>query len=100
MKFLFLALLFLAALALASGPKYNFKDPKMNDELINVYHDITAPRFAYAFDSKTLTQIKAIVPQRAGIPLYCSNCTVPVCVSTGTGVGAFTTFGSAVTACN
>lgn len=93
-------LMLVASPLFATGPKYNFKDPKMNDELVNVYHDIGAPKLVYAFDSKTLAQIRTTIPRRPGMPLYCSNCSVPVCVSTGTGVGAFTTFGSATTACN
>lgn len=35
-----LLLLFLASSCLASGPKYTFKDPLLNDELDNVYKDI------------------------------------------------------------
>ena len=35
-----LLLLLLSSPCLASGPKYTFQDPKMNDELNNVYHDI------------------------------------------------------------
>ncbi len=38
MKILFLLLL--ASLSYANGPKYAFTDPKLNDELENVYHDI------------------------------------------------------------
>lgn len=36
-----LLLLLLASVTYAKGPKYNFTDPKMNDELENVYHDIS-----------------------------------------------------------
>lgn len=37
-KILFLLLLSIPCFA--SGPKYNFSDPKLNDEMNNVYHDI------------------------------------------------------------
>jgi hypothetical protein len=32
----------LASTCLASGPKYTYKDPKVNDEIQNIYHDIRA----------------------------------------------------------
>lgn len=38
MKTLFLLLL--AGVSYANGPKYMFSDPKLNDELDNIYHDI------------------------------------------------------------
>lgn len=44
-----------------------------------------------ALPSKTSTQINAITPDGAGQRVYCSNCTRSyVCVSSGTGTGAFT----------
>jgi len=35
-----LLLILLATPCIASGPKYGFEDPKLNDELTNVYYDI------------------------------------------------------------
>lgn len=35
-----LFILFLSSICSAAGPKYVFQDPKLNDELSNVYHDI------------------------------------------------------------
>lgn len=54
-----LLILFLASPALAiSGPKYSFDDPKMNDELNNVYRGMTYPKFVNATGSTmTVTQL-------------------------------------------
>lgn len=39
---------------------------------------------------KTLAQLTALAPASTGSIYYCSNCTgTPVCVSSGTGVGAW-----------
>src|SRR5678815_2149499 len=37
---LILCLLFISSVALAGGPKYSYTDPKLNDEVENIYHDI------------------------------------------------------------
>lgn len=51
--------------------------------------------------SKTLAQILAITPDYAGQQYYCSNCTTDaVCISTGTGVGAFVRASARTTVCN
>lgn len=51
--------------------------------------------------SKTLAQIQAITPTAVGQSYYCSNCTTDaVCVSTGTGPGAFSRVSARTTACN
>lgn len=50
--------------------------------------------------SKTHAQIVALTPKRTGQPYYCSDCsTVPVCVSTGTAVGAFSLITNKGSAC-
>lgn len=53
--------------------------------------------------SRTLAQILATVPDAAGQLVVCSNCTnAAICVSTGTGTGAFvlaTSTGSAFITC-
>jgi hypothetical protein len=51
--------------------------------------------------SKTLAQINADVPVKAGQMVYCSNCSVyAICVSTGTGKGAYVGASSRSTPCN
>lgn len=50
-----LALILLAVPSFASGPKYGFEDAHLNDELLNVYHDI-----GNAFNISTVT-VRALV---------------------------------------
>lgn len=53
------------------------------------------------YTSKTLAQLQALTPTAVGQAYYCSNCSVDaVCVSSGTGVGAFTRYSARTTACN
>ena len=50
--------------------------------------------------SQTLAELNAKVPTAAGQVFYCSNCaTDAVCVSTGTGTGAFVRMSARGTAC-
>ena len=51
--------------------------------------------------SKTLAQILALTPDYAGQQYYCSNCaTDAICISTGTGTGAFVRASARTTVCN
>lgn len=51
--------------------------------------------------SRTKAQILALTPAAAGQAYYCSDCTaVTVCVSTGTGAGAFTKVTDRAAACD
>lgn len=51
--------------------------------------------------SQTLAQINALVPIKVGQIIYCSNCQgTPLCVSSSTVVGSFTTVSSTSTHCN
>lgn len=51
--------------------------------------------------SRTKAQILALTPAAAGQAYYCSDCTaVTVCVSTGTGAGAFTKVDDRTAACD
>jgi len=51
-------LMVLASTAYAKGPKYNFDNPLLVDELVNVYHDIEAvPNGIYKSSSMTLQGI-------------------------------------------
>jgi hypothetical protein len=58
MKRLAFILLFLPALSFAAGPKYAYQDPRLNDEMENIYHDITnVPNGRYKASSMTLQGI-------------------------------------------
>lgn len=58
MKKLLLLLLLMAVPALAKGPKHNFQDPLMNDEMNNIYKDIQFPKISYGSASTmTITQL-------------------------------------------
>lgn len=53
-----LFILLLASPCLASGPKYNFKDPRLNDELANIYKDGSFPNISIGRASTmTVTQL-------------------------------------------
>lgn len=58
MKKLLFLLLLMAVPALAKGPKHNFQDPLMNDEMNNIYKDIQFPKISYGSASTmTITQL-------------------------------------------
>lgn len=51
--------------------------------------------------SKTLAQINALTPSAAGEMVYCSNCVNSgVCISSGTGVGAYVSNSSPTVHCD
>lgn len=80
--------------------KYTFKDPKLDDEFGNVYKYLGAPAQFVDVYPLTKAQILGSTPQRAGRLYYCSDCaTDAVCVSTGTGLGAFGRISARTTAC-
>lgn len=52
------------------------------------------------FWSRTIAQIRAMTPSNAAEAVYCSDCTTDaICVSTGTGVGAFARSSARTTPC-
>lgn len=56
---------------------------------------ITSTAAALSLGAQTITQINAMTPLFFGQIVGCSNCTAtPICVSTGTGTGAFTAVAS------
>lgn len=62
---------------------------------------ITATSGNIGFYPRTLTQINAITPTAVGQAYYCSDCTnSAVCISSGTGLGAFVQIGSKSTHCS
>ncbi|SRR6266700_979301 len=57
-----LFLLFLACPLWASGPKYNYQDPHLNDEMVNIYKDIgTILRGNVRINSSTLLPAGSLV---------------------------------------
>lgn len=49
--------------------------------------------------AQTSAQIVALTPTAAGHVHYCSNCAVPLCISTGTAKGALSLITSSTSAC-
>jgi hypothetical protein len=81
-------ILFLAMPLCAEGPVFRHKDKITEQEFENVYQDLRQKQAAVS--SKTLAQLQAFTPSRAGLTYYCSNCTTDgLVVSTGTTRGAF-----------
>lgn len=93
----------LASTVSAAGPKYNYRDPKLNDEIENIYHDIgnsTNEPAAMAPPSRTLAQLKTVTPTKKGLMFYCSDCTTDtVCVSTGATIFGFSRISARTTSC-
>lgn len=55
----------------------------------------------FSFFSRTIAQLNAMTPANVGQTYYCSNCAQQaICVSTGTGQGAFTSPHDKATHCN
>ena len=50
--------------------------------------------------SKTIAQLHLITPTAKGQVYVCSDCATSICVSSGTGTGAFTTVASTTTVCS
>lgn len=95
----YLLLILLPTMALATGPKYNYEDPKLNDEFENVYRDITKGDDDTP-ESFTLAQLKTKTPERKGRFYFCSDCvTDGVCISTGTTIYGFARISARTTAC-
>lgn len=66
-----LFMLLLASPAFSSGPKYNQKDPLLNDEFDNVYKDIQFPVISVArISTATITNLKGITDGSSP----CSGC--------------------------
>jgi hypothetical protein len=75
------------SLTRADGPISRHKDGKVQQEFEQVYQDL---RVAGRIASRTLAELQALTPSRAGLVYYCSDCTTDgLVVSTGTTVGAF-----------
>jgi hypothetical protein len=71
----------MASPALASGPKNNFSDAKLNDELQNAYHDLaTALKAPSIFRG---AGAPAFTPKKEG-DIYISTTTSKVYISTAT----------------
>lgn len=88
MNYLLLILL-LSGWAMAASPKYNYSDPRLNDEMDNIYNRLDR-KIPTDPESFTKAQLTAMVPRKVGRLYYCSDCTTDgIVVSTGTGVGAF-----------
>ncbi len=93
-----LLILLLASPLWASGPRYSYSDPRLNDEMANIYKDIVyLPKFPNTY---TKAQIGALAVKRPGTLFYCSDCTNDViCVSTGILVGQSSRLTAKGTAC-
>jgi len=98
MKLLILLISLLPTYAFAVGPIYQHKDPAVHREFQNIYQEL---KTKFIVESKTIAQINLFAPSSVGQLFYCSNCTsTAVCVSTGTGIGAFSSLSSKTTHCN
>lgn len=96
-----LLLLLLPGLACAvSGPMFKHEDPKIQREFVELYNSTKSSGTAVNFRLKTLAELRALTPKDLGEAWACSNCaTDMVCVSSGTGTGAFVRFSARTTAC-
>jgi len=100
MKMAIFIFLLWSTLAMGSGPKYTYPTPRgLDDEIQNIYHDIANAKLGYT--SLTLAQLKTYSPASAGLPFYCSDCTVStVCISTGTAIFGVSDISGRTTACH
>ena len=95
-----LIILFLTSPCMAKGPKYNFDNPRLNDEMENIYKDIQFSSQFIDVKSVTKAEIQALTPKQAGRLYFCSDCTTDaICVSTGTAIGSFSRLTARTTAC-
>lgn len=82
---IFLLIILLAIPTWAKGPRYSYKDPHLNDEISQIYYEITkaqaAPRIFKGSGAP------ASIPTRIG-DIYVSTTTSKVYLSTGTATSA------------
>lgn len=95
-----LLFIFLSVPVWAAGPKYGYKDPRLNDEMNNIYMGLDKhPQFVELY-SYTKVQFATLTPRRVGAVFYCSDCTTDVvCAATGTATGAWSRISARTTAC-
>ena len=87
-----LLIIFSALLMLTAGPRFAFAANQPQ----NIGYAKTDNPFQLF--SRTAAQVLLLTPDAAGQLLYCSDCTAGnVCVSTGTGVGAWVLVSTAAT---
>jgi hypothetical protein len=82
------------------GAASTYKIGNATYKVASVYTDYVSMTGAIKLYSKTKTEIAAITPASVGEIYYCSNCSVPVCISTGTDAGDFSAITSSTTACS
>lgn len=77
-----LLLILLAVPSFAAGPKYGFTDPKLDDEFVNVYHDISYPKIIDGKANKltvtNLTVSTATISNLRGVSSASNAC--PGCI--------------------
>jgi hypothetical protein len=100
MRVLIMLISLLPICAYATGPMYPH-EPAEQREFQNIYQEMNAQKQIMQVYPQTLAQINATKPSAAGQLIYCSNCSSTViCVSTGTGTGAYSSLSSKTTHCN
>lgn len=97
----YLLLILLPSVALGASQKYVYKDPKLDDEITNIYKYLNLPASTTHLQGFTKAQLQAKTPRYTGELYYCSDCTTDaVVVSTGTTISGFGRLTSKTTAPN
>jgi hypothetical protein len=85
----------------AAGPIYIHRDKIVQREFQELYQEVDKQLKVAQIYPRTLAEINLLYPSAAGQLVFCSNCTnTVICVSTGTGRGAFSSPSAKTTHCN